>query len=224
MPRDRTHTTPRTDTEETRRAILRAANDLFMELGYRAVTTRMVADACGVKQPLLYYHFADKETLFLEVHREQAQNSRLALERIAHRRYENIQTRLYQIVGYLRRSHRHNMGMFFHELQHEMSPAMRTTLQELFQSCIIAPIMSIFEEGIQSGFLRSPEEGGVNARFATFMLLSSVSQLAARTTETATELATDQTQEGQMPDLATAIVNVLLYGMTAKTEQFHNSK
>ena len=72
----------RADTEETRRAILRAAHNLFMELGYRAVTTRMVADASGVKQPLLYYHFADKEALYLEVQREQSMAYKAALERI----------------------------------------------------------------------------------------------------------------------------------------------
>src|SRR5450631_1571478 len=104
MGKERSHGMPRADTEETRRAILRAAHTLFMERGYRGVTTRMVAEACGVKQPLLYYHFADKETLYLAVHQEQTASSRAALERIAARHHESIPERLCAVIRYLRLS------------------------------------------------------------------------------------------------------------------------
>ncbi|MBA2393974.1 MAG: TetR/AcrR family transcriptional regulator [Ktedonobacteraceae bacterium] len=203
----------RADTEETRRAILRAAHDLFMELGYRAVTTRMVADASGVKQPLLYYHFADKEALYLEVQREQSMAYKVALERIAARLNESIPERLQSVVLYLRRSRQQNMGMLMHELKYELSPVARIVMKELFLTCIVTPIMSIFEDGLRTGFLRSPIAGGVPARVATYLLLSAVSGLSEKPDapdEVEVETSLFQ-KEGFNP--AQMLVQVLLYGM-----------
>lgn len=203
----------RADTEETRRAILRAAHDLFMELGYRAVTTRMVADASGVKQPLLYYHFADKEALYLEVQREQSMAYKVALERIAARSNESIPERLQSVVLYLRRSRQQNMGMLMHELKYELSPGARVAMRELFLTCIVTPIMSIFEDGLHTGFLRSPTTGGVPARVATYLLLSAVSGLSEKPDapdEVEVETSLFQ-KEGFNP--AQMLVQVLLYGM-----------
>jgi len=217
MVRGRGRAIQRADTEETRRAILRAAHDLFMELGFRAVTTRMVADASGVKQPLLYYHFADKEALYLEVQREQSMAYKAALERIAARSNASVPERLQHVVLYLQRSHQQNMGMLMHELKHELSPAARVAMRELFLTCIVAPIMSIFEDGLRTGFLRSPAHGGVPPRVATYLLLSAISGLAERP-DTQDEAGIDTPifqKEG--PDPAQVLVHVLLYGMA--TEQ-----
>ncbi|MGA1837429.1 TetR/AcrR family transcriptional regulator [Herbiconiux sp. 11R-BC] len=43
--------------------ILDAAGRLFVERGYSATTTRAIADAVGIRQASLYYHFATKERL-----------------------------------------------------------------------------------------------------------------------------------------------------------------
>jgi len=51
----------------TDQAILQAAMVLFMERGYRAVTIDAVAEAAGVSKPSVYYHFADKGSLFVAV-------------------------------------------------------------------------------------------------------------------------------------------------------------
>ena len=206
----------RADTEETRRAILRAAHNLFMELGYRAVTTRMVADASGVKQPLLYYHFADKEALYLEVQREQSMAYKAALERIAARHNENVPERLLHVVMYLRGSHHQNMGMLMHDLKHDLSPAACVAMRELFRTCIVAPIMSIFEHGLHTGFLRSPAAGGIPPRVATYLLLSAVSGLSEKS-DVPDEAGIDTSmfqKEGSDP--AQMLVHVLLYGMAAE--------
>lgn len=207
------------ESDETRQAILRAAHDLFMELGYRAVTTRMVAEASGVKQPLLYYHFADKEALYLEVQREQSMAYRAALERIAARSNESVPERLRQVVRYLRHSHHQNMGMFLHELKHEMSPEAQKAMRELFLTCIVAPIQSIFEEGIQSGFLRSPTQGGVPPRTATYLLLSAISGLPEkpyRQDEPGMNAAIFRDEQSDLSDPVKMLVHALIYGMASE--------
>jgi len=216
MPKERAHGVPRADTEETRRAILRAAHTLFMELGYRSVTTRMVADACGVKQPLLYYHFADKETLYLDVYREQTALSRAALERIAARHHEGVPERLRAVVCYLRCSSQKNMGLFFYEIKHEMSASLCATLTELFCTGVVTPIQSIFEDGIRSGFLCPSAHGGVSPHVATYLLLSAVSNFSASVEEGVWEKVSPG---GNAHDFAAEIVHAVIYGMVERPGQ-----
>ena len=52
---------------ERRAAILRAAAGLFAERGFRGTTTRDLAAACGVSEPVLYEHFANKRDLFTAI-------------------------------------------------------------------------------------------------------------------------------------------------------------
>lgn len=54
----------RRNAEETRDRLLDNALTLFSERGYAATGIRDIIEAAGVTQPTLYYHFADKQTLF----------------------------------------------------------------------------------------------------------------------------------------------------------------
>ena len=50
-----------------REEILDAAAELFTSRGYAATSTRMIADAVGVRQASLYYHFTSKEEILEEL-------------------------------------------------------------------------------------------------------------------------------------------------------------
>lgn len=52
---------------DTREAILRAAHKILIEEGYKAMTMRRVAAACGVKMGHLCYHFPTGEDLVREL-------------------------------------------------------------------------------------------------------------------------------------------------------------
>jgi AcrR family transcriptional regulator len=47
----------------TREEILQAASDLFSAQGYATTSTRQIAEAVGIKQATVYYHFADKQAI-----------------------------------------------------------------------------------------------------------------------------------------------------------------
>lgn len=49
---------------QRRQAILETASQLFSERGFRGVTTRDLASAVGVSEPVLYEHFSTKEELY----------------------------------------------------------------------------------------------------------------------------------------------------------------
>jgi AcrR family transcriptional regulator len=50
-----------------REEILDAAAELFTSRGYAATSTRTIADAVGIRQASLYYHFTSKEELLEEL-------------------------------------------------------------------------------------------------------------------------------------------------------------
>jgi AcrR family transcriptional regulator len=56
------------EIRDARQRVLDVAEHLFMERGYNAISLRDIADALGIKQASLYYHFPDgKEQLYLGV-------------------------------------------------------------------------------------------------------------------------------------------------------------
>jgi AcrR family transcriptional regulator len=63
----RPRSTPPQAGREPRAEILDAAAELFTELGYAGTSTRAIAERVGIKQASLYYHFAGKDELLLEL-------------------------------------------------------------------------------------------------------------------------------------------------------------
>jgi AcrR family transcriptional regulator len=52
---------------DRKRQLLEQAKELFVTHGYQNTTTKDIAEAAGVSEPVLYRHFDSKKTLFLEV-------------------------------------------------------------------------------------------------------------------------------------------------------------
>jgi AcrR family transcriptional regulator len=57
----------RMHAEDRKLAIVRAALPLFARKGFAETTTKDLARAAGVSEPLLYKHFPSKEALYLEI-------------------------------------------------------------------------------------------------------------------------------------------------------------
>ena len=53
--------------------LLDAAEQLLIEEGYAAVTSRRVADRAGLKPQLVHYYFRTMDELFLELFRRRAE-------------------------------------------------------------------------------------------------------------------------------------------------------
>ncbi|MYB27975.1 MAG: helix-turn-helix transcriptional regulator, partial [Acidimicrobiaceae bacterium] len=51
----------------TREQILRVSSRLFTERGYRATSTRDIADGVGIRQPSLFHHFSSKAEIMAEL-------------------------------------------------------------------------------------------------------------------------------------------------------------
>lgn len=81
---------PRMTGEGRRAAILQAAVRLFSERGFRGTTTRALAKAVGVTEPVLYGHFKSKRDLYAAIieakSREGLAQGVTLLEPLAHTR------------------------------------------------------------------------------------------------------------------------------------------
>lgn len=69
MDNTSTSLTPRLrlSSEERRASIVEAAKKLFAEKGFRGTTTREIAAAVGVTEPILYEHFKTKSDLYAAI-------------------------------------------------------------------------------------------------------------------------------------------------------------
>src|SRR3954447_11200506 len=61
-----------TEDSKTRGQLLDAAEQLLLEQGYAAVTSRRIAAKAGLKPQLVHYYFRTMDDLFLEVYRRRA--------------------------------------------------------------------------------------------------------------------------------------------------------
>ena len=63
---------PRAATEEKRKRILDATEEIMLKEGYAAVSSRSVATAVGIQAPLVHYYFSTLDDLFVAVLRRRA--------------------------------------------------------------------------------------------------------------------------------------------------------
>ncbi len=202
---------------ETRRLILQAAQTLFMTYGYRAVTTRQVADACGITQPALYRHFSDKQDLYVSVQVDVVTQSGNALERIA-KRNAPMQERLRLTAIHLLNSARQDIHVMFHDMHYELSPEAQARIFRAFSTSVIAPISIIFEDGMQQGLLRPIDQGGVTTHTAVMLFLNLASQfLPSPQGEHLFGAHSTITERTQL------MVDLFLYGLAKEKQDHQNS-
>ncbi|MEI8094802.1 MAG: TetR/AcrR family transcriptional regulator [Spirochaetales bacterium] len=139
---------------DKRRRILRAAFEVFGELGYRKTTIQAIADRVGFTPGSLYNYFQDKDDLFLAslsgvwdlfasaideaVDNQQIAFARRALDLFA------------QAEGLLRRAHSLLVGSFSSQTRRERHK------QDLDRIC--AKLVPFFEEGRQGGLTLVPAD------------------------------------------------------------------
>ncbi len=186
-------------SHETRSLILKEAHRPFMEQGYRAVSTRQIAAACGITQPALYRHFATKQELYIAVLLELLQQTQTRLIRLVER-HESVLHRL-RLVARMLPSTWEDAGQMFHDIEHELDAQGRKEVSEAFQSQVVAPIASLFAEGITQGILRDAEHGGlapIEAVFILFRLLNDA----------------DTPKTSSRPQNTDRMVDILLHGIS----------
>jgi len=159
------------DREETAQLIVQAARRLFMAHGYRAVSTRQVAEAVGLTQPALYHHFATKEELYVAVALGEVARLRGGMERLA-RREGSVRERLHGIARFMLNTVDYDFPMMYHDMGAELGEQSRATLGAAFYGGVIAPLAALFAEGQGAGELRGAGQGALTPSGAAGLFMA----------------------------------------------------
>lgn len=199
---------------KTHQKIVKVARDLFMELGYRAVSTRRIADVCGITQPTLYHHFKSKKELYVEVLKSELLDMQIALDRIIKRFEDDLEECLFQVTYYILINKPAAIGQMFHDIEKELDEEHQKEIGKRWIEAYQAPIASIFEKGIKEGKLRNPAEFGSYPVPSAYLLLNLIS---SKNTD-------HQLQEHVAKEQARLYTNVMLYGLASPDEGSKNSE
>lgn len=147
--------------------ILVEARRLFIQHGYHGLAMRQIAEAVGVTKPALYYHFADKEELFLRVLEEYLERMEELLDSLlvsswdCRRRIKKfIETLLSQPA-----EQRALIHLASQEAAH-LSANARQRLLQTYDRRFLGKLRLLLEQGMQQGELRL-----VDGQVAAWVLL-----------------------------------------------------
>ena len=146
--------------QATRKHILKEATRLFVAQGYRGLSMRQLAEQVGVSKAGLYYHFRDKESLFLAIltenlletekiiqqARAQGDSTRDVIERI----FRGIFARSPEQQAIIR--------LASQEAGH-LRPETRQAFRRLYHQKFTFQIQAILQEGVDAGELRQMDAG-----------------------------------------------------------------
>lgn len=152
--------------QDVRQQILQEATRLFVSRGYHGLSMREIAEAVRVSKAGLYYHFKDKEDLFLAI----LTNNLDLLEHTIQQARQAPTTRaqVVQLVTEIFRwapQQRAIIRLASQEMDH-LSPQGVTEFNRLYRSKFIGPIQEMLAAGIERGELRP-----MNPGLATWLLL-----------------------------------------------------
>ncbi len=136
--------------------ILEQAEKLFTEQGYQSVSIRSIAEACGVTNAALYYHFDDKSALFAEVMKRHTGNLKELL-RLAGEGEKDPQAKITAMAqAYVEQVSNHRPLMFL--VRHRAKGLQKKQDQrQLFDMLgdVLEPFEDVFRDAIKNGQVRT---------------------------------------------------------------------
>jgi AcrR family transcriptional regulator len=169
-----------TTTKDARERILAAAARRFVASGYHGISMREIADDVGVSKAALYYHFRDKEALFLAILDGAVDRMGTLLDAAA--RESSTRDRLHHLLHGLfgwSPEERAVIRLASQEIVH-LDEAARTEFLHRYHDAFVGRIQAFLRDGVERGELRA-----IDPARATWVLLGMIYPfiLAARTAD-----------------------------------------
>jgi AcrR family transcriptional regulator len=165
--------TMQTDTRSVRERILAAAVRLFAQYGYHAATMRDIARISGIQAASIYYHYASKQALLVEIMDTHMRNLTANLQRIM-QETTSIEQRLHGAIANHIRLHTTFKAEFF-----IIDTEIRALEEE--QRGVILPLRDQYEMLLQ-GLLQEGMEQGifqqVDIKIASYALIAMCTEVA----------------------------------------------
>lgn len=199
------------ETDDTQRTILDASRRLFLAHGYRAVSTRQIAEASGVTQAALYHFFTGKEGLYAAMLRDELARVHAGLSRIVTRNASTSE-KLLAATRFLLTTVEYDFSIMRHDMNTELDRETRDVLGAQFVAHMLMPLVTIFATGQERGELRAPGDGGMRAERAAGAFLALIAHYIS------SPIPGDAASARATPNAAHAaaaeIVALMLHGLT----------
>ncbi|WP_222127392.1 TetR/AcrR family transcriptional regulator [Bacillus sp. X1(2014)] len=199
------------DPKETYQLIIHTARSLFMELGYRAVSTRQIAQICGVTQPAIYHHFKNKQTLYVEVMKQTLHQTELDLNAILSQ-FTTFQERLTQIALYMTEHFEMDLAQMFHDISHELHPTEQQHLYQSWAKAFLTPFEKMINDGVSTGEIKKPALMNTTTTELAFLILNIIKSILEL--ENTTRLSTEERQL-KAEEKAKLMVEIFINGIKA---------
>ncbi|MCS7051222.1 MAG: TetR/AcrR family transcriptional regulator [Thermomicrobium sp.] len=158
-----------------RERVQAAAERLFAERGYKAVTLRDIAQELGIRQASLYYHFpGGKEELYVTVTERGLQAHREGLQQAIAEAGESLEAGLRAVLLWLATHPPVDLARMLLADFPAISAEHRKHLTDLAIECLVSPIEQLLHAARQRG-----EGRDVDTRFAALAILSTAEAMHA---------------------------------------------
>jgi TetR/AcrR family transcriptional regulator, cholesterol catabolism regulator len=156
-------------TEETglRDTILDKAKNLFIKHGYHALSMREIAEEVGVSKAALYYHFKDKEELFIAVLNQNLENTGQEIDAIRSSSTSSSEM-IVKFIEYVLAQPAEQRAVIRLGTQEmsQLSVESRRLFNETYHQKFIGQVEEIIHSGMQNGEFKS-----MDSDIATWALL-----------------------------------------------------
>jgi len=162
-----------TDIRSVRERILAAAVQLFAQYGYHAATMRDIARISGIQAASIYYHYASKQALLVEIMDTHMRGLNANLQRIV-QASTPVQQRLHEAIANHIRLHTTYKAEFFiidteiRALEDEQRSAI-LALRDQYESML----QSLLREGMEQRIFRQ-----VDIKVASYALIAMCTEVA----------------------------------------------
>jgi len=162
-----------TDIRSVRERILAAAVQLFAQYGYHAATMRDIARISGIQAASIYYHYASKQALLVEIMDTHMRGLNANLQRIV-QASTPVQHRLHEAIANHIRLHTTYKAEFFiidteiRALEDEQRSAI-LALRDQYESML----QSLLGEGMEQRIFRQ-----VDIKVASYALIAMCTEVA----------------------------------------------
>ncbi|EOL47100.1 TetR/AcrR family transcriptional regulator [Enterococcus caccae] len=184
--------------EVTHQSILETAKKLFLKNGYKNTSTRDIAKAVNMTQPAMYYHFSNKEVLFIEINKQIGSQLKYEIEQIQ-KESDTLENQLVKCTHALLNVYHRDIFSFIHQSAAEMEPENKQKLFHILNDFYLEPLQGIFESSSSS--LNSK----VSSQKASQFYLMSLSLLFS----TIHQLSTEKERSEQIAEL----IDMVLHGV-----------
>ena len=132
--------------EDLREKILTSSADLFLSQGFKATSTRQIAQKVGITQPNLYYHFPNKEELYVAVVEHISEQLAAQLNELAARPLP-LKEKLVAMASFLQQEYRFDFAQMLKDVHNELPKESMVRLLMVWQESYQEPFIKVLTSG-----------------------------------------------------------------------------